>query len=102
MRLPRFLPLILLVGIGCGTTEPIPPPEDGGVCAVPCGEGCCAEDEVCNAFGRCEPPACQPDCRNRTCGPDGCGGECGYCGSGTFCDEEVGRCRVCEPDCGGM
>ena len=36
-------------------------------------------------------PACEPDCRGKTCGPDGCGGNCGPgCAIGEVCAE--GQC----------
>lgn len=47
---------------------------------------------------------CAPNCVGKQCGSDGCGGNCGICGSGSFCDG--GQCKtdiqqwVCEPSKG--
>ncbi|MCC7535940.1 MAG: hypothetical protein IT379_06995 [Deltaproteobacteria bacterium] len=72
----------------------------------------------CMDCGMRDPASCTPDCtvidyetdeatgeerevmRPKTCGSDGCGGSCGACAEGE-CEDYVGRCYVCRPQCDG-
>ncbi len=75
----------------------------GGGCGcdfLECGEGCCAEGEICTDGELC----CLPDCDGKICGDDGCGGNCGKCEKGFECIEGF-QCvcgfEGCGDDCCG-
>ncbi|MBM4371032.1 MAG: hypothetical protein FJ098_05220, partial [Deltaproteobacteria bacterium] len=79
-----------------------------GACGGQADMGCFC-DAACFGFGDCCPDvcdecpdldpeacACVPDCTGKECGPSGCWEDCGTCGAGEFCDENI--CAAC--DCG--
>ncbi len=88
-------------GGSCGACGVFASCEDGQCWCdfVPCGDSCCAQDEVC-LEGVCALP-CQPDCADLECGADGCGGSCGSCAGNEQCSDE-GLCQnLCQLACEG-
>ncbi len=71
-----------------------------------CGvEGNKADDCVCGCnidYDGCKEPCdCLPQCDGKQCGPNSCGGECGPgCSGNQLCNDTMGLCEDCEPDCG--